>query len=299
MTVFERLAEGEACEYTAPLVGTKFLFIGGTHGNEQTGIQVIRELAQRFESGHHRINKGCVRMVFGNPRAIAMNVRLSDNARDLNKSFTDTVLEGREDENYESIRAKTLATYIESSDVVIDIHSTQRPTARPFISAKIDTAHEAIYQWFNPPIDTVLQDPNYIFAGEPASSDEYADRCGAVGICLESGYAETSVVDTVIQGIENLLISHGTIEGRMSSQPSVPTQRFEWIESIPYDPKEGWEWAPGLSIRSFEHIPAGTVFGYVQGEAISRDFDVYLLFPKTDELRALENRVTYLARRID
>ena len=293
----ERLKKGAVCEYTAVAPGDTLFFIGGTHGNEQTGIEVVYEVARRFETGQYRLLNGMVRLALGNPKAVAMNVRLSDDTLDLNKSFTDAILEPPDMTGEVVERARMLAPYIRSSGVVIDIHSTQRPTAHPFISAKIDAAHEEVYQWFNPPITTVLEDPYFVFAGEPASIDEYADRVGAIGICLESGYAQSSSADMVLQGIENLLIARGMLKGELAT-PHTPTERYQWSESIAYDPDAGWEWAPGISVRSFEYIPAGTVFGFVQGVPVSREEDVYLLFPKTDEMRLLEKRVTYLARRL-
>lgn len=298
VSVPKRLLDGEVCEYSGPLPGHTVLFIGGTHGNEHTGIEVVVQLYDALESGRLKATQGMIRLALGNPRAVSAGTRLSDEKRDLNKSFTKNILEDTQDDSYEAVRARELRDYIATSDIVIDIHSTQRPTARPFISAKIDPAHEDVYRWFNPPIQTALQDPLYVFAGEMASIDEYADTCGAVGICLESGYAEASNTDMVMQGINNLLISKNLIEGNLDDVIRPPMDCFEWVESLPFDPEAGWEWSPDVSVKSFEFIPAGKIIGYAGTKAISRPFDSYLLFPKTDELRALEGRVTYLAKRI-
>lgn len=287
-------------EFQGRDAGTSILIIGGTHGNEKTGVLCVEALKEKFLANPTHLLKGVLRVAVGNPLAVERGTRNSEDGHDLNKSFTEEILSSRgSDLNYETRRAQQLAVYIRQSDIVIDIHSTQRSTATSFISSKIDADHKEIYQWFAPLADVVIQDPNYIFAGEVASIDEYADLCGGRGVCLESGFAgDTSKVEQVLGCIYALLAYHGMIENTVPSAPGRIQSTYHWEECIPYDPAEGWEWSSDINIRSFEFIPKGTVIGYAGKKSLTRDYDAYLLFPKTEELMKTEGRVTYLARKL-
>lgn len=282
-------------EFSSTEAGKRVLILGGTHGNEETGVAVVRLLQEELAvSG---IASGTVRLAIGNPRAVTEGRRFSSGGTDLNKLFREGVL-GAAAASYEAERAQLLARYIRDSDIVIDIHSTQQQTATAFISSKIDEAHEAVYAWFGALAPIVIEDPQYVFAGEPASVDEYADVIGKVGICFETGYAtDTSKTQEVAHAMRQMLIASGNLKGVAERIPA-SFARYRWEESIPYDAALGWEWAPGITVRSFEYIPNDTVFGYAGGEPVSRPYDSYLLFPKTRELMESEGRVGYLAVRL-
>lgn len=280
-------------EFRSTTLGKSVFIIGGTHGNEETGVAVVECLRSELEE--MQLRSGIVRLALGNPRAVAEGQRFSSGGTDLNKNFTDDVLLGT-DAKYESARARVLAPYIRESDIVIDIHSTLRQTATAFISSKIDPDHEAVYAWLAELTPVVIEDPDYVFAGEPASVDEYADVVGNIGICFETGYAkDVSKVQDVTTCIRNLMRAIDVLDGFPLEQPAPAFKRYRWQESIPYDAALGWRWAPDITVQSFEFIPSGTVFGYEGDEPISRPYDSYLLFPKTDELMQIEGRVGYLA----
>lgn len=280
-------------EFEGATDGKHILILGGTHGNEETGVAVVAALQR--ELADTPLQSGTIRLAIGNPRAVAQGKRFSANGADLNKLFRKEVLEGEKDV-YEVERAQLLAPYISDSDIVIDIHSTQQQTATAFISSAIDEEHESVYRWFRTLAPIVIEDPDYIFAGEPASVDEYADTLGKIGICLETGYAkDVSKVEAVTACIRDLLRSVGMLAGASNARPVAPFERYRWRESIAYDAALGWKWAPGITVQSFEYIPSGTVLGYVGDEPVSRPYDSYLLFPKSDELMQIEGRVGYLA----
>ena len=103
----------------------KVAVVGGTHGNELTGIYLVKkfqmfpELLRRksFES----------QTVIANPQAVAANRRYLD--RDLNRCFGNEDLSNLELTGYENIRAKEIAIQLGSKDrfnrnVIIDLHST-------------------------------------------------------------------------------------------------------------------------------------------------------------------------------
>lgn len=87
----------------------KILVIGGLHGNEPLGVDIVRRLeVEPIE--------GVVGLV-GNPRAVDADVRFTQD--DLNRSFP-----GATDGSYEEQRAIEVLGACDGFDVVLDFHNT-------------------------------------------------------------------------------------------------------------------------------------------------------------------------------
>ena len=91
----------------------KILVIGGMHGNELLGIQVVRLLQK------NPINN--VDGIFANEQAIAQNVRFVD--QDLNRTFPGS----NRGLNYEQQRAAWVIKKAKDYDIVLDFHNTYCP----------------------------------------------------------------------------------------------------------------------------------------------------------------------------
>jgi hypothetical protein len=50
----------------------------------------------------------------------------------------------------------------------------------PFLANLFGAKREEVYRWFD--TDIVLADPNFILGGHQASTDEYVESCGGIGI---------------------------------------------------------------------------------------------------------------------
>jgi succinylglutamate desuccinylase len=99
--------------------------VGGTHGNELTGIYLVKKF-QQFPELLHRQSFECV-AILANPQAIAANQRYID--RDLNRCFSDIDLANPDLTSYEDRRAKEIAAQLGPKhqpqvDVIIDLHTT-------------------------------------------------------------------------------------------------------------------------------------------------------------------------------
>ncbi|MGK7931832.1 MAG: aspartoacylase [Microcystaceae cyanobacterium] len=100
----------------------KVAIVGGVHGNELTGIHLIKEIQTN--------SQWVVRPTFqtlyflGNPSAIAAGKRYIET--DLNRCFSAEDLNNPALTNYEQLRAKEIATLItaEKVDFIVDVHST-------------------------------------------------------------------------------------------------------------------------------------------------------------------------------
>jgi succinylglutamate desuccinylase len=96
----------------------KILIIGGTHGNEQTGIRVVNQLIQNPISG--------IRAIKANPEAVEQNKRFIDT--DLNRSFGSVdALSGNESDIVQKM-SELRNLYDQASNTVIDFHNTSCDT---------------------------------------------------------------------------------------------------------------------------------------------------------------------------
>ena len=91
----------------------KVLVLGGTHGNERTGIALVKLLKDTFKSTYGFE----LDFAISNERASKENVRFID--EDLNRVFKNS-----HSSTYESIRAKELKEKINDETFVIDLHTT-------------------------------------------------------------------------------------------------------------------------------------------------------------------------------
>jgi succinylglutamate desuccinylase len=99
--------------------------VGGTHGNELTGVYLIKKF-QQFPDLLKRSTFETVALL-ANPKAVALNRRYVD--RDLNRCFSRADLANPELTGYEDIRAKEISAqlcpkYHHGADFIIDLHST-------------------------------------------------------------------------------------------------------------------------------------------------------------------------------
>lgn len=91
----------------------KILVIGGMHGNEPLGIEVVKQLALRkFKN---------IDTILANKQAITKNTRFIKT--DLNRTFPGKL----GDSNYETNRAAEIVKLCKKYDVVFDFHNTHCP----------------------------------------------------------------------------------------------------------------------------------------------------------------------------
>lgn len=99
--------------------------VGGTHGNEFSGIYLLRKWRQEPQLISR--NSFSSQMVFANPKAFEENKRYLDS--DLNRQFTLAELDNPELANYEQSRAKAINLQLgpkgnAKTDFIIDLHNT-------------------------------------------------------------------------------------------------------------------------------------------------------------------------------
>ena len=99
--------------------------IGGTHGNEYTGVYLLKKL--QIDKIHEKFSNLNIELLLGNPKAYEKCVRFIDH--DLNRSFLKDDLNNLNLSGYEANRAKVINYNLgpkesPKTDFIIDIHST-------------------------------------------------------------------------------------------------------------------------------------------------------------------------------
>lgn len=270
--------------------GKTLTIVGGTHGNERTGLEVVLKLKQIIESGELEIVSGTLYLILGNPRAIELNKRGSEPPHDLNRSYPTDLLSREPDGSYENARARLIAPFLGKSDVVIDLHSTNQPS-EPFLACLHSTHHEEVYKWFA--CDKILADPNFVLGGQSVTTDEYAEAHGGIGICYETGQAsDTSRVLQVTENVRGVMTDLKLIIREHKPAPLCEREIYELVEPIITTP-DHFRFAESYGNRSWEPFHVGEVIGYVDDQPFSASYDGMLVFPKEEG-----KPLAYLARRV-
>ena len=218
---------------SSKIKGPHVTLLGGIHGNELVGIHIIR----RFQETCLPLVAGTLTVILGNPLAIESGTRGSRPHFDLNRCFSsDNLLNSnsnfeKDNENYEMTRARELAPYLAECDVMIDLHSTNKPSL-PFIRIAGEIAKNMdvnsdtnivnlILQYL--PCDILLTDPTYLLAGHVSLTDEYVGACNGVGICYESGVAsDLNAVDKVYDSLVCILKKFKMIDQNNIQTTTIP-----------------------------------------------------------------------------
>lgn len=281
--------------FSGSISGPSILIIGGTHGNERTGIAIVRQLRDDIVSGRRPVVSGALTLMLGNPAAIAQGVRAVD-GRDLNRYFSSEML-ANDDGSAEFQRAAMIVNAVRLSDVIIDIHATNKPSV-PFAIAKNDDAHRNVFRWFRP--SCVLTDPQYIFGGgSPVTIDEYADSIGKVGLCFETGWVnDESIIPAVTESVTQYLIDVGIFSGEKIVPPAIDSAIYEIVAAIARD-NRSFAFAEGRGMSSFEPIASGDVLGYHDDRPVVAEHDGVIMFPKLPEHQVVGKPVCYLAKRVN
>ena len=190
--------------------------LGGTHGDEMVGIEVVNNLIDKFvpdrSNYYHKTNyfSGTLYLGFGNPKAIKQKVR-GTGGPDLNRSFDPSELKSKPkltDRN-DLLRARELYPLLQSVDILIDIHNTHA-TSEPFICTGIFSEnHKKIVSQI--PVTKILIDPLNILSKDferktLGTTDSVVNNNNGVGIAYETGSkTDRSHINTIMYTILSIL----------------------------------------------------------------------------------------------
>jgi succinylglutamate desuccinylase len=217
--------------------GPNVTILGGTHGDELAGIEIIKKLLTIFNledkpSGGYKSPNitGNLFIGFGNPEAIQKQSRSASNIRDLNRYFIKDELNkaAQVSDTPDLKRARELAPLLAETDFLFDIHATSNPAPQFICTPGYVPADKKYFELI--PVEKILADPDKIISqefdlAEPGTSDYYVFKYGgsnwskkkyghkqAVALCYETGYqSDLSKFDEIFLTIIRLINSTGVI----------------------------------------------------------------------------------------
>ncbi|KAG6580331.1 uncharacterized protein IUM83_15110 [Phytophthora cinnamomi] len=309
--------------------GPNVTIVGGVHGNERIGVEVLDTLRLALlraaplsvaDNLFPLVTRGSVTLVYGNPRAQRIGKRGSEPHADLNRCFPRDLLEVSESKlgsDYEHRRAKALAPLFASSDLLVDLHSTNKPSP-PFVRLSgYDMVPPQLLEISGRlPTKMLLLDPKHLIGdGSVALTDEFVGVHGGMGICYESGLASdlsqskidsitTSVLQILQQDMDAIELVDAQGQRRSSGTVSVDDEVdrsgrdvYE-ITQVFKLTSRGFRWADGVGEENFQRVPAGQPIGFIGSDPFVVNYDSHIVFPKIPALWKIDAPLGWLTRRV-
>lgn len=292
--------------------GPTVVLMGGTHGDELTGAEIIRLFLESFglrNTKPHAVDcpeiTGELFLAFGNPEAMLRRSRSATGGkRDMNRCFTPGQIYAAKspEDSLDVVRARQLAPLLARADFLFDIHATSS-VSEPFVCfGENSPAHRTLYRQI--PVRYVLTDPN-IFLSRPAAidglgtTDSWTNTHGGVALCYETGY-ENAVEDvpthmlTVLSLLESCGLAteqfsrlvrllndlDGVAAGAPADQRVYKLTHCELVDKS----KDDFYYAEGMAGAIWQSFPAGTLLGcYSDGTEVRLSMSGMLLFPTSSK----------------
>lgn len=307
--------------------GPNVVVLGGTHGDEITGVKVIERLCSvlgvapdDFGEHTHPLVSGNLFLGFGNPQAIALGKRGVSN-RDLNRCFVPEHLDDETNPDYQTAdfqRARELRPLFEQTDFLFDLHGTSGPSV-PFVCFGKETPeHQRFHRLV--PVRYILTDPsNPSVLGVPyhlpvlGTTDYYVNTFGGgtgqhgIALCYETGQmTDLSKVEEVFSTTLQLLIEAGVFSQEffekqgLAEISNAPKQEvFRLVECVTSKDKE-FEYSEGM-LRGWQLVTQGQELGRYPKLGLVEKIpcDGLLLFPKPSKnIRFIGDSLYYIAEKI-
>jgi len=211
--------------------------VGGTHGNETSGIQLVRNwrqhgLPQRFSDLNVSLN-------IANKEALAANVRFLE--QDLNRQFTFDAL-AENNIAKEAMLAKTLNEQLgpkgnSKTDLVIDVHNTTSAMGATLIILETDEFHIQLARYVKhhmPEANILLEDE------KPYLEHGYLCTTGKKGVMIEVGAQPQGVLredvylltQTMAEVILDFCMAYN--EGSITTDALPPCDVFRLGENVSF-----------------------------------------------------------------
>ncbi len=247
--------------------------VGGIHGNELTGVYLIK----KFEQYPQLISRDSFEtlVLLGNPKAFAEGRRYVD--KDLNRSFISQDLQDSTLTSYEDIRAKAIYQMLIPQDlppvdVIVDLHST---TAKMGLSIILGSKHPFLLK-----LAAYLSDINPLVkvCSTPPGNRGYLRSLCELGFVIEVGAVAQGVLDAeLFQKTEQLIYTIIDYFSKFNQGIVIDTNHtvefFEYVGAIDYPRNEFGEIQamihPQLQFKDYQPLnPGDPIFLTFDGKEI-------------------------------
>ncbi len=222
---------------------------GGTHGNEATGVEVLKLLEKRNYFGR---NLNLI-PYFANRKAYDLQKRYID--RDLNRSFTKEVLEKGGYLHEERLAKEIYDKFGNDKNLIIDLHTSTANMGKSLVLTKINN--------FNLKLISFLQDIHKdlkVFYWEENEDLAFLNSISPYGFAIEMGPVANNIMnckiieDTLVL-VEDILDFAEKYNKNMLPELNKEVTLYQGVEYL-YYPKD----------------EKGERFGYIHDEFQGRDF---------------------------
>lgn len=238
----------------------KMAIIGGTHGNEPVGIEVIKYLENNRPAN-------CIHefeCVLGNPLAYERGLRFVDT--DLNRSYgKNGVRTGYEGEQSQKIEEQVAGNF----DFVIDLHTT---TSNMGLTILLTNENElsrkaAVY------LQKQMPEIKIIECARINEECPYTNNLVPAGITLEVGPVANNVLDAELILATNKMVT-ALLEWDFNESYDLSTvEHYKSFDEYKFPETGTWYVHPKLERADFVELnPGDPVFINMEGEVLGFDF---------------------------
>lgn len=246
--------------------GPKVTILGGVHGDEPTGIEVINACRDTLA-----IDCGTVILMLGNIAALGQN---RYNEANLNRSFR--VLTAEELQRYDQLpyelrRSQALLPLLDSTQASLDIHDFSN-ACEPFIIAERNALATA--RAIGAPIISFGWSKT-----EPGGSDGYMYSRGKEGLCYESGHITRPQenLNRALGAVARFLTAQKLLEGNLAplfDNPLLVETRSAFVRI--------GNFVFARKFSNFEPLTAGELVAVNGSDVIRAQNGDVIIFPNED-----------------
>jgi predicted deacylase len=271
--------------------GPHVVVVGGTHGNEPSGVKAVVEVHDSIVDRRIVLNRGKITFILGNPTAFERDERYVD--EDLNRAFTDqqnNTIEGRR-----ATEIRRFSDRAERMHAVLDLHSVSIGDLQ-IASYNIENRSHLDFVLRISVLNTHLAyHPRHI---QGLLIEEFT-RCGAEHVAaIECGNHEASnAAEVALEHIHNLLARCGLIDERyladaLSAHRETAITQYETL--LPIVPGKNFRFLVP-DVRTGLQLSKGDVYAVDDNGDHIAPSDCYLVLP-SKEVRETDRDVGFLCR---
>ncbi|WP_282606584.1 succinylglutamate desuccinylase/aspartoacylase family protein [Pelagibius sp. Alg239-R121] len=256
-----------------------------THGNEVTGIATAHQVLEQLQSGQLKQRSGRLQIVLANYEILqdSKDFESLDRFRfeDLNRIWAKSG-----DGEHEYLAKERIRPYIEQSDHVIDLHSTNGESTSIGILMGPDTAQiEAMQSYLDTPY--VLLEAEKFLSGMALVEYHQNSRKSGLSLVIEAGqHFDFSTIETNVANTINLLRHLEVLEGEPRKQVTHPKILKVYEAGIAKFAGEAITWTYSNAPKGFDFVEKGTQICHLNGEPVVVGCDSYIVMQQAQALHA-------------
>lgn len=283
--VFEASNEDAVLTLDSGNPGPTVSLVALTHGNEVTGIATAQRVLEGIRKEQLRQRNGVLQIVLANFEILRDADGFDDLVRfrfeDMNRIWAKN---GSGEHEYQA--KERVRPYIERSDHVIDLHSTNRASTSIGILMGADaTGIEAMRRHLDTPY--VLLDAEKFLNGMSLVEYHHRSRGSGLSLVIEAGqHFDFSTIDTNVENTINLLKHLDILEGDAHQLPQSPKVLRVYASGIAQFAGEAISWIYSDDPKGFDFVEKGTHICDLNGEAVVVDRDTYIVMQQVEALHA-------------